>query len=239
MKTRIVLSVFLVAAVFCGIPLKAEKPTEEKMYDRIFLPDSLFKGQPLAMKYKVAALMLTNVSVKDGLLVSSMTEKDFTDNGIPINYYGILQKNIADGNRMVKESQISKEDMEKSFGKAKKDFLGKLETENKDSLISALEKETGVSVEDIMAGKIVGLGMIGDSATRSAIRVRGDSVLRSLKDKKLDNDTVRTMVEMLSGKKSGTDVAKDYDSTVRSTIRVRGNSLFDAGKSLYNKWLSE
>ena len=127
MKTKVVLLTIVSLFVVGALSVSAEKTAEEKKYDQIFLPDSLLTDEQIDLKYKIGELMINKVKVKKGVLVAKVSEKEFVENDIPLYYYNMLLRNIAEANQMIKREKLSQEQVEKSLADGKKDFLKNLE----------------------------------------------------------------------------------------------------------------
>lgn len=146
MNIRMIMLVLL-AAVFYGCPTVApptnadEEAVVEGNYDVIFLADSLLSEAQLELKYKIAEMSIFGVSVKDGIVVADVSEKDFKDNGIPVYYYEMMLKDIEVLNGAMKEDGLTVEEMEEWITTAKEEFSLVLQGKEIEALMKDLTSQ--------------------------------------------------------------------------------------------------
>ncbi|MEN5055168.1 hypothetical protein [Sphingobacterium kitahiroshimense] len=89
------------------------------------IPDSLRTPEQQALLKKLAIVTYENLAVKDNKMVFNLSEKEFVAKGIPVEYYELIQKDLVNNNKFIKESNITNMDsILKESNKQIRDSLG-------------------------------------------------------------------------------------------------------------------
>lgn len=91
-------------------------------YDRIFLADSLLSVDDACLKNKIGDLIIPSIKVKNGFVVTSLTEVDFADQDIPRYYFEMLQNNIGELNDWISNDKITVPEVRKMLRISKRDY---------------------------------------------------------------------------------------------------------------------
>lgn len=51
-------------------------------------------------------MLYENIAVKDNKMVFNLSEKEFVAKGIPVEYYELIQKDLINNNKHIKENNI-------------------------------------------------------------------------------------------------------------------------------------
>lgn len=110
---------------------KVTKTNEEEPYFRPDyryvqqIPDSLRTPEQNALLKKLSIVLYENLAVKDNRMVFNLNEKEFVAKGIPVEYYKLVQKDLVNNNKFIKESNITNMDsILKESNKQIRDSLG-------------------------------------------------------------------------------------------------------------------
>ena len=89
------------------------------------ISDSLRTPKQQALLKNLAIVTYENLAVKDNKMVFNLSEKEFVAKGIPVEYYELVQKDLVNNNKFIKESNITNMDsILKESNKQIRDSLG-------------------------------------------------------------------------------------------------------------------
>ncbi|MEN5086087.1 hypothetical protein ABE426_06425 [Sphingobacterium faecium] len=71
------------------------------------IPDSLRTPEQQTLLKKLAIVTYENLAVKENKMVFNLSEKEFVAKGIPVEYYELIQKDLVNNNKFIKESNIT------------------------------------------------------------------------------------------------------------------------------------
>jgi len=69
-------------------------------------PDSLRTPEQHVLLKKLSIVLYENLAVKDNKMVFNLSEKEFVAKGIPVEYYKLIQKDLVNNNKHIKENNI-------------------------------------------------------------------------------------------------------------------------------------
>ncbi len=70
-------------------------------------PDSLRTPEQKAFLLKLTKIIYENLSVKNNEVYFELSEKEFVEKGMPIQYYDLVQKDVINMNKSIKENNIT------------------------------------------------------------------------------------------------------------------------------------
>ena len=73
-------------------------------------PDSLRTPEQNVLLKKLSIVLYENLAVKDNKMVFNLSEKEFVAKGIPVEYYELIQKDMVNNNKFIKENKITNMD---------------------------------------------------------------------------------------------------------------------------------
>lgn len=70
-------------------------------------PDSLWTEEQKELVEKINKVIAENVKAVDDKMVFTLTQEEFVAMGIPVEYYELIQKDMVNNNKFMKENNIN------------------------------------------------------------------------------------------------------------------------------------
>ncbi|WP_086950098.1 hypothetical protein [Sphingobacterium sp. JB170] len=80
-------------------------------------PDSLWTEEQKELAEKLTKVITENVKALDNKMVFTLTQEEFVALGIPVEYYELIQKDMVNNNKFLKENNVNVDSMMKESHK--------------------------------------------------------------------------------------------------------------------------
>lgn len=103
--------------IFCSVLLlfscqeKPKEPYFKPGYNYVQkTPDSLRTPEQKEFIKKLTIILIENIGAKNNEMIFKLSKEEFVAKGIPVEYYELIQKDLATNNKYIKEHHITNVD---------------------------------------------------------------------------------------------------------------------------------